>query len=106
MRRFASLRRKGDFTRLRSRGRRLATANLTFFRADAGPADPRPLVGITVSKDVGPAVVRNRVRRRLAACLQDLLSDNAHLRLLILARPSAAAAPYAVLRDEVRRAVQ
>jgi ribonuclease P protein component len=105
MRRFASLRRRGDFTRLRSRGRRLATANLTFFRADAAPADTCPLVGISVSKQVGKAVVRNRVRRRLAACVHEVLPAHACMRLLILARPSAAGASYAVLCDEVRRAV-
>jgi ribonuclease P protein component len=105
MRRFASLRRRGDFTRLRSRGRRLATANLTFFRGDAAPADTRALVGISVSKQVGTAVVRNRVRRRLAACIHELLPEDTRMRLLILARPSAAGASYAALCDEVRRAV-
>jgi ribonuclease P protein component len=105
MRRFASLRRSGDFTRLRARGRRSATANLTFFRGDAAPADALPLVGISVSKSVGTAVVRNRIRRRLAACVQEVLPEQARMRLLIIARPSAALATYAVLRDEVRRAV-
>lgn len=105
MRRFASLRRQGDFARLRARGRRTATANLTIFRGDAAPADSRPLVGISVSKSVGTAVVRNRIRRRLAACIQELLSEHARMRLLVVARPSAAAATYTALRDEVRRAV-
>lgn len=106
MRRYASLRRRGDFTRLRSRGRRTATANLTFFRGEAAPTDTRPLVGISVSKQVGTAVVRNRVRRRLGACLHEVLSFDVRMRLLILARPSAASASYAVLREEVRRAVR
>ena len=105
MRRFASLRRTADFARLRQRGRRLATADFTFYRAQAAPRDERPLVGITISKSVGTAVVRNRLRRRLAALLQDLLSSQARMRLLIVARPSAAALPYAALREEVRRAL-
>lgn len=105
MRRFASLRRSSDFSRLRSRGRRTATANLTLFRGEAAPADARPLVGISVSKSVGKAVVRNRTRRRLAACLQELLPEHARMRLLIVARPTAAVAPYAALRDELRRAL-
>ena len=75
MRRFASLRRTVDFARLRQRGRRLATANLTFYRGEAAPRDERPLVGITISKSVGTAVVRNRLRRRLAASLHDLLAQ-------------------------------
>jgi ribonuclease P protein component len=103
MRRFASLRRSADFARLRSRGRRMATANLTIFRGDAAPADSRPLVGITVSKSVGKAVVRNTLRRRLAACIHELLPDHARMRLLIVARPSAAALSFSALRDELRR---
>lgn len=105
MRSFASLRRTADFARLRQRGRRLATGNLTFYRGEAAPRDERPLVGITISKSVGNAVVRNRLRRRLAASLQDLLCSQTPMRLLIIARPSAAALPYAALRDEVRRAL-
>ncbi len=101
MRRFASLRRTGDFTRLRQRGRRTATANLTIFRADAPPADNRPLVGITVSKSVGTAVVRNLLRRRIAAAIHELLPAQVRLRLLVVARPSAAALSYSALRDEV-----
>lgn len=105
MRRFASLRRTADFARLRQRGRRLATAHLTFYRAQAVPRDERPLVGITISKSVGTAVVRNRLRRRLAASLHDLLPSQARMRLLIVARPSAATLPYAALREELRRAL-
>lgn len=101
MRRFASLRRTGDITRLRQRGRRTATANLTFFRGDAAPADISPLVGITVSKSVGNAVVRNLLRRRLAAAIHDVLPEQIHLRLLVVARPSAATLSYSALRDEV-----
>jgi len=103
MRRFASLRRVGDFARLRRSGRRTASANLTFFRGDAAASDPRPLVGITVSKSVGKAVTRNLLRRRLAAIVHDALAPQARLRLLIVARPCAAAAPFSALRDEVRR---
>jgi ribonuclease P protein component len=103
MRRFASLRRTADFARLRQRGRRTATANLTIFRADAAPRDTRPLVGFTVSKTVGKAVVRNTLRRRLAACVHELLPEHARMRLLVVARPSAATLSYAQLCSELRR---
>jgi ribonuclease P protein component len=103
MRRFASLRGRGDFARVRARGRRTITPNLTVFQADATPADVRPLVGISVSKAVGGAVLRNRVRRRLAACVDETLPQGARVRVLISARPSAASAPYAALRAEVQR---
>lgn len=106
MRSFASLRRTADFSRVRQRGRRTATANLTIYRAQAAPRDERPLVGITVSKSVGTAVIRNRLRRRLAASLQNLLSPQTRMRLLVLARPSAAALPFSALQDELRGALR
>jgi ribonuclease P protein component len=105
MRRFASLRRTADFTRLRQRGRRTATANLTIFRADAAPWDTQPLVGFTVAKTVGKAVVRNTLRRRLAACVHELLPEHARMRLLVVARPSAATLSYAALCSELQRAL-
>lgn len=105
MRRFASLRRTADFTRLRQRGRRVAMPNLTIYRGEAHPRDERPLVGFTVTKSVGTAVVRNRLRRRLAASIHELIPPQARMRLLVVARPSAAALPYAALHEEVRRAL-
>ena len=103
MRHFASLRRPGEFARVRSRGRRTATADLTIFRSDAGRGDVRPLVGISVSKAVGGAVVRNLVRRRLQAALQESLSPQTRMRAVIIARPSAAAAAFPSLLAQVRR---
>jgi RNase P protein component len=50
-------------------------------------------------------VIRNRPRRRHAASLHDLLSSQARMRLLVIARPSAAALPFAALQDELRRAL-
>lgn len=105
MRRFASLRRRGDFAHLRRHGRRTAAGHFTIFSGEARPSAGRPLVGITVSKSVGIAVVRNKVRRRVGAALQDLLSFQPGLRLLVIARPSSATAPYAALREDLRRAL-
>jgi ribonuclease P protein component len=106
MRRFASLRRQGDFARLRARGRRTATPHLTIFTAGPYPADTRPLAGISVSKDVGGAVVRNLVKRRISAALHQALPQHRRLRLLVVARPAAAAAPYAELRAQLEKALE
>jgi len=105
MRHFAALQRSADFTRLRRRGRRTATPHLTVYHASGAPDDARPLVGITVSKAVGGAVERNRLRRRLAASLHELLNPHDRLRVLVVPRPSAAALDYAQLRDELRMAL-
>ena len=106
MRRFASLRGRADFTRLRQRGRRLQTPTLTLYRGDAQPGDPTSLVGITVTKSIGKAVVRNKLRRRLAAIVHDALAGVPPVRLLLVARPQAAAAPFATLRADVTSALR
>jgi ribonuclease P protein component len=106
MRRFASLRRRADFARLRQRGRRIATQTLTLYIADAVPSDATSLVGITVNKSIGKAVVRNKLRRRLAAIVNDALARSRRpLRLVVVARPAAAQAEYAALQGEVTSAL-
>jgi ribonuclease P protein component len=104
MRAYASLRRAAEFNRLRSRGRRISGGALTVYRADAFSGDPRSVVGITVGKPVGGAVVRNTVRRRVAAILREELAGR-RMRVLVVARPSAALAPFDSLRNELQRAL-
>ncbi len=104
MRAYASLRRSWEFNRLRQRGRRIATAALTVYRADPLPKDTTSVVGITVGKPVGGAVVRNTVRRRVAAILRGALKER-RLRLLVVARPAAATTPFAQLRNDLERAL-
>jgi ribonuclease P protein component len=105
MRRFASLRRQADFLRLRRHGRRLSTKSLTLYRSEPLAEDRSSLVGITVSKAIGDAVIRNRLRRRLAAIVHDALADHELMRLLIVPRPRAADASFAELAAEVTSAL-
>jgi ribonuclease P protein component len=105
MRRFASLRRRAEFARLRQRGRRLATPHFTVFAAPAYRSDERAVVGMTVAKTVGKAVDRNRLRRRMAAILHDALTGR-RFRLLLIARPGAAEVAFSSLRAEIAAAVE
>ena len=70
--------------------------------------EPRPArFGFIVSKQVGGAVVRNTVRRRLkAVCAEALPSVRAGSDIVIRALPRAAGADYAQLRDEVVRCLE
>ncbi|HTU83865.1 MAG TPA: ribonuclease P protein component [Candidatus Acidoferrales bacterium] len=106
MRRFAALRRRSDFSRLRQRGRRVSTPTLTLYRSDAAEGDPTSLVGITVTKTIGKAVVRNKLRRRLAAIVHEALAGMPAMRLLLVARPAAASAAFATLRADVSSALR
>lgn len=105
MRRFASLRRQADFSRLRRQGRRFSTKSLIIYRSDSLSSDDTSLVGITVSKAVGKAVIRNRLRRRLGAIVHDALASRKTMRLLLVARPLASAATFDALNAEVTSAL-
>ena len=63
--------------------------------------------GFSVSKKVGNAVVRNRVRRRLREAMRALLPELPRgVRLVVVARGRAAEAPYAELAAALRRACE
>ena len=99
MRRFRGLRRTVDFQRLRRQGRRIPTGALLIIRSDAAPGDETSLVGISIKKSIGKAVIRNKIRRRLAAILDERLAGHVPVRLILEARPEAA-------RRHVRRAAR
>ncbi|WP_084521338.1 ribonuclease P protein component [Thermus islandicus] len=65
---------------------------------------PEVRVGIVVSRRVGKAVVRNRVRRRLKEILRRLHLPGAHL--LLVASPEAREAGFAELFQDVVRALK
>lgn len=90
---------------MRRHGRRSTTKHLVIFRSDSLPGDASALVGITVSKSIGKAVTRNKLRRRLAAILHEVLAQDAALRLLVIARPEAARSAFADLRAELTSAL-
>jgi ribonuclease P protein component len=64
-----------DFQRVYEQGRRQFSANMTFFYLlNPGAAATRAQVGFTVGRVMGPAVVRNRIRRRMRVAVRHNLS--------------------------------
>ena len=59
-------------------------------------------VGFSVSKKVGKAVIRNKVKRRLRECFRPLLGDVKTGLYVIVARTSAAEAAFGDLKKDVR----
>ena len=112
----ARLRRRSDFaaTLRAGRGRTGGSGpNLLVVHLSVGSTDPAdagktlpPRAGFVVSRAVGGAVVRNRVRRRLRHLVAARLgSFPAGTRLVVRALPAAATASGAQLRSALESAV-
>lgn len=74
---------------------------------ERGDEDPSVRLGLTVSKKVGGAVVRNRMKRRFRALARELLPESglAGADLVLIGRPSGIERDYGLLRDELRKAL-
>jgi len=111
---------KGDRAFQRLRRGKAGHAKLLSLRWRA-PREPGVRVGIVVSKKVGKATVRNRVRRRLKEAFRAILSraeeagkvspelqrgSEVALELVIIARPEAAEADYWQLKGALEHALR
>jgi ribonuclease P protein component len=99
------MRARTEFTATVRGGARAAVPTLVVHLARGTDLDP-PQVGFVVSRAVGGAVVRNRVRRRL----RHLVRDRLHLlpagaRAVVRVNPSAAARTSSQLAADLDRAL-
>src|SRR6266478_7898605 len=105
--------RRADFERVYKQGRRHFAPHMTVFYlprrdddSNSGPLNQGPRVGFTVSKVLGGAVVRNRMKRRLreAVRLHGLIP--AAMDVVINPKKSLLSAAFADLRNEAQRAFE
>jgi len=97
------LTRGAEYKAVVRRGGRCAAAHTVTYVVTSDHERPARF-GFIVSKQVGSAVVRNTVRRRLkAVCLHAIEGVKPGSDVVIRALPSAATADYSALRDEVER---
>lgn len=85
------VRRRREYTRIHEAGRRIHTASFTVIacpRADDGSG---ARLGCAVSRRVGNAVVRNRVRRLLKEIFRRFAAELPAFDLVVIAKPEAAA---------------
>ncbi len=84
------LHRSAEFLRLQRRGLRVAAKHFVLYAGRSDSDDPaRKRLGITVSRRIGNAVVRNRVKRRVRECfrliLRERLDDGMSMLVIALA---------------------
>ena len=103
MRWFGRLRRSSEIAFVRRRGRAVQLATVVAYASEAPVGSVR--VAVSVSKAVGTAVVRNRVRRRIRGALEALPARQ-RVRLVFVAKPAAALAGYALVAGEVASALE
>jgi ribonuclease P protein component len=93
----ARVRRRPEYLAIQNRGRRLVSPHLLVFALAGGGR-----LGVTVSKKVGGAVLRNRVKRWIRDCYRRRRSQfPAGLDLVVVARPPAAGADHGIICSEL-----
>jgi ribonuclease P protein component len=70
--RLATIKRRADFVAANS-GKRSSTPGFILLVRDRKDADPAMRVGFTVTKKIGGAVVRNRMKRRFRALAREVV---------------------------------
>lgn len=108
------LKRRREFLRAAKSGRKWVAPGLIVQarqrdggETSADGSDGSVRVGFTVTKKVGNAVIRNRVRRRLKAVAAEILPEQAaHGQdLVIIGRMAAITRPYQALKKDLETAV-
>jgi ribonuclease P protein component len=100
VKRRSRLLRSADFDRTLRSGRRAASDYFALFVSDNEVGRPR--VGLAVSRKLGNAVVRNRIKRHLRELVRPLLTQTEGGRdVVIVARARAVDAEFARLRQEI-----
>ena len=106
-----TIKKRADFLRLRGGARWANACFVLETKPRAGSievAAPGPRFGFTVTKALGGAEIRNRIRRRLKAAVTATAPNLARAEhdYVVIARPAAATRPFDELKKDLEQAFQ
>lgn len=99
-----TIKKRADFVAAQA-GERAGTPSFLLVRGKTPNGTGRMRIGFTVTKKVGKAVVRNRIRRRLREAARRIFPDlgAAGYDYVLIARPAAETREFALLLDDMKR---
>ncbi|OFX06269.1 MAG: ribonuclease P protein component [Alphaproteobacteria bacterium RIFCSPHIGHO2_12_FULL_63_12] len=99
-----TIKKRADFL-VAQAGEKAGTPSLLLIRGKAPNGLDRIRVGYTVTKKIGKAVIRNRIRRRLREAARQIFPDHgaAGFDYVLIARPAAQSRDFALLLDDMKR---
>jgi len=106
MRGYSVIKKRSDFLAA-NRGKRYATPGFVLLVRDRRDDSPAIRLGITITKKVGNAVIRNRMRRRFRALAQEMLADKgkAGADHILIGRESGIERDFDALRADMVKAL-
>ena len=106
MRGYSVIKKRSDFLAA-NRGKRYATPGFVLLVRDRQDDSPAIRLGITITKKVGNAVIRNRMRRRFRALAQEMLAakGKAGADHILIGRDSGIERDFDALRADMVKAL-
>ena len=91
-----------------NRGKRYATPGFVLLVHPRRDDDPAIRLGITITKKVGNAVIRNRMRRRFRSLAREMLAELglAGADHILIGRNDGIERDFAMLRDDMQRGLR
>lgn len=102
------LHRSAEFIRLQRAGVRFQSPHFVVYAGNLDDEPARSRLGVTVSRRVGIAVARNRVKRRVREIFRRVIRDNlpAGTSIVVIARAGAATLASSAIDNELTMAAR
>ncbi len=101
---FETIKKRADFIAVQA-GERAGTPSFLLIRGKASNGLDQARAGFTVTRKIGKAVIRNRIRRRLREAARRMIPEYGvkGFDYVLIARPAAETRDFALLLDDMKR---